>query len=252
MLESVVIPINIDNNEMNQNQVSNNNYEPIVRRTFVISSFALITFAIFSFCVIALDLMPSHSLNREILSISSAEKAEINQYSKMGYVAINRELRKVKGKIDAIQDPEIKRRAKVIRDGLDNWIEEGHNYQGIAYRGQFLSNTVLEQLEEEKLKIFQFGSFTSASTDINTAIFFAGLTRGINTDRSAVIFVIDVYRAAEISGLSEYDNEEEVVLLPQTKYEVLRVSKDEESGYPMIHLKQLQPKIGNLSADLLT
>ena len=105
-------------------------------------------------------------------------------------------------------------------------------YQGIVWRGvpKDLSGTYKKSDEH----VWWAFSSCSSSVHILEAPNFLGAS-GART-----LFSIEVFNGRLISEFSEYDNEDEILLLPGTHVRVISILK-QPTGLTIIHLKQIEP-----------
>ncbi len=109
------------------------------------------------------------------------------------------------------------------------------NYTGIVYRKVYLSPSELAKYLDAKLSQLpiQEHFFISASKFISLALFWKGLT----TFKPNCLFVIFTRTGKEIELLSKYNDEKEVLLIPNSNFTVLDVQI--EPSFIQITMEQL-------------
>lgn len=147
------------------------------------------------------------------VNLTVYEKAIIYKYSDEGFRETNKSLR--------------------ISDGsnfddfgilLYSSISKLPDFKGIVYRKVYLSNNELDiyiQAFKNQTIVKEF-AFISTSKFISIAILWAGLTRYIPN----CLFVIYTKAGKEIELMSKFSNEKEVLLKPNSKFNVLNIFQE--------------------------
>ena len=127
----------------------------------------------------------------------------INQYLGTGKVFKNQRLRQVKAGIKC----------------LKNALSDLPNYEGKTYRGDTIK---IKNLDDFKNNLdnnyLEFKSFLSTTTDSDQAQIFGSLTR---KNEYPVIYNITSKKGKFISDYSDFEEEEEVLFMPNTRFNVL-------------------------------
>tara|TARA_R110001599_G_scaffold4106_1_gene21735 strand:+ start:26184 stop:27467 length:1284 start_codon:yes stop_codon:yes gene_type:complete len=149
--------------------------------------------------------------------LTEKQKDCINDYTSTGYFEINTYLGT--GKTDLFQEDisedEIKDSIKCLKNALSDL----PNYEGKTYRGDTIK---IKNLDDFKNNLdnnyLEFKSFLSTTTDSDQAQIFGSLTR---KNEYPVIYNITSKKGKFISDYSDFEEEEEVLFMPNTRFNVL-------------------------------
>ena len=156
----------------------------------------------------------------ELKDIPTEDLVAIKGYTSADYQKLNDALRsKDAEKLKAV-DPYI----KVAESGL----EQLPDYKGVVFRGVNLDEypKVLESYK--KGEIVTEAGFTSTS-----------VTREASFKRKDTMMIIEAESGKDVSFLSDYPNQKEILFRPDTKFKVLDVSIDEKTGQRKIRLREI-------------
>ncbi len=153
----------------------------------------------------------------ELQNIPTEDLVAIKGYTSDDYKMLNTALRNN----DKAELKRLEPYIEVAKSGL----RQLPSFKGTVFRGTTLSPEQLAKYEPGK--IVTEDAFTSTSIDKSAA--FSG-----NTE-----FYIDSVKGKDISILSDYPNEKEILFKPYTKFEVLKVITDENTGNKIIIMNEI-------------
>ena len=160
--------------------------------------------------------------NSRVSELNKYEKALIYKYSDDGFDQVNTELRKKKGKNET-------QFGLLLAQAL----EKLPNYEGLVYRGVFLTESELQKCKkasENNMEIIEY-PFISTSKMRSIAMQFSG----------NVMFRIVSKTGKEIEEISKYgidsQNEFEILFLPNTRFNILAVTK--ENDYTLVTMEEI-------------
>ena len=148
--------------------------------------------------------------------LTEKQKKCINYYTDDGYQNINGYLAKGKDSLNRLKtENEIKGSIKCLK----NAISDLPNYEGKVYRGDTIK---IKNLDDFKNNLdnnyLEFKSFLSTTRDSNQAQIFGSLTR---ENEYPVIYSITSKKGKFIADYSDFKEEEEVLFMPNTRFNVL-------------------------------
>jgi len=167
-------------------------------------------------------------------TMTTAEAKSIRNYSDTDYMPINKYLR---GELNHNEIKETPFETEVgIKDACKTLVQALQKlpaHEGIVYRGSEVDEASLISIMGMKPgDSIYMKSFTSTSKSESNALEFS-------TD---VLFEIESRTGRDISHMSEYPTEEEVIMSPDTRYEVKSMEFEQE--YIRLKLKELLPEEG--------
>jgi NAD:arginine ADP-ribosyltransferase len=163
------------------------------------------------------------SRKREYPQLTTYEKTIIYKYSNDGFKDINEELRKSRGKY-------FSEFAKYLKNALNKL----PNFDGLVYRKVYLTKNELTKYKNalrNNRSITEY-PFTSTTKSRLIAMNFKGTT----TYKPNCLFRMQIKTGKEIDKIAKFD-EKEVLVLPNTTFKVLEISK--ESNYTLITIEEI-------------
>ncbi|CAF1406871.1 unnamed protein product [Adineta steineri] len=112
---------------------------------------------------------------------------------------------------------------------LDSATSKLPNFKGTVFRG--IGKDVTKSFKKGQQIIWW--SISSCSTSMNVISSF------LNKSSSSTLFLIECSNGKSISSYTNYLNEDEVMLMPGTIFEVLADPLNHPSGFNMVHLKEI-------------
>jgi hypothetical protein len=127
----------------------------------------------------------------------------------------------------------------LIRDSFRRIVRPNEIKSMILYRGECNSNNIIEEYRSaagDKSKNFKWLSFVSTSLDRNIAEGFAF--------PDDILYIIEIQsylsnedRFTDLSEISQFPKEKEILLLPGVQFQVNEVSFDEEKKLHLVYIK---------------
>lgn len=148
----------------------------------------------------------------------------LNQYTQQDYITLNKKLRY--GKTDEVV-------SQILED-----LEAVRPFMGRVYRGLTLNKTDISDVFKVG-RIYRDRGFMSTSKNHTVSQKFSCLGIPLSrTDNRSVTLVIESKTGKDISRVSQYPEEQEVLFLPLTGFEVVSIEKDGWEEYT-ITLKEI-------------
>lgn len=148
----------------------------------------------------------------------------LNQYTQQDYAALNRKLRY--GKTDKIV-------SQIIQD-----LQTAKPFAGTVYRGLTLDKADISNTFKVG-RIYRDMGFMSTSKNHTVSQKFNTLGVPLSrTDNRSITLVIESKTGKDISRISQYPEEQEVLFLPLTGFEVVSIEKDGWEEYTIV-LKEI-------------
>ncbi|MCK9154646.1 MAG: ADP-ribosyltransferase domain-containing protein [Paludibacteraceae bacterium] len=162
---------------------------------------------------------------KEPAVMSNKERNAIYEYTGVDYQKINKYLRGETTE-DSVFSPELKGKSSLLVHAL----RKLPAFKGTVYRGTELDDpSILTIMTMKPGDLIYMKSFTSSSISKDKA-------KGFSAD---VLFEIETTTGRDVSHISEYPTEEEVILSPDTRYEITEISYQDQMIN--VKLKELLP-----------
>jgi predicted RNA-binding protein YlqC (UPF0109 family) len=181
-------------------------------------------------------------------ALSKTEKASVNYYAHNGYSTLNRA--RYLDEIPAENDmlirngftKEFTNNKRISGQGnINAWSEKNivspmskaPNYKGVSYRGEKLTLDRYNEFDLKQGDILPVKSFWSTSAKKTVATSFA------KGEVGKVIYTITGKKGKILNGLSDFVSEAEVLLMPNSKFKIDKVVKNNKTGRIDVSLTEI-------------